>query len=85
MMARHSQGKTSSPRAVNPIGMQLPPDELAWEELAWEEFVRAGCAGDGWFTCATFWSRGIVSPAVEASHIATVESINTKTVLFIVI
>jgi hypothetical protein len=70
--------------------MQLPPDELAWEELVGEELVgeelvRAGCAGDGWFTCATFCSRSIVSPAVEASHIATVESINTKTVLFIVI
>jgi hypothetical protein len=67
MISRHSQGKTSSPRAVNPMGMQLTPDELG---------------GVGWFICATCTLRRIVSPA-SASHIATAENINTKAVFFI--
>jgi predicted permease len=67
MISRHSQGKTSSPRAVNPMGMQLTPDELG---------------GDGWPICATCWSRRMVSPA-SALPIAAAENINTKAVFFI--
>jgi len=67
MISRHSQGKTNSPPAVNPIGMQLTPD---------------GLGGVGWFICATRWPSRVASPA-PAWPIAAAENINTKAVFFI--
>jgi hypothetical protein len=67
MISRHSQGKTNSPPAVNPIGMQLTPD---------------GLGGVGWFIWATRWPSRVASPA-QAWPTAAAENINTKAVFFI--
>jgi hypothetical protein len=60
MISRHSQGKTNSPPAVIPIGMQLTPD---------------GLGGVGWFICATRWpwvaSPALAWPIAAAENINT--------------
>jgi hypothetical protein len=88
MIARQSQGKTNSPPAVNPIGMQLPPDEFACEELPWAELPGEELAGEGFACaglsiCAKCWFRKIISSAWAPQIAATVNN-NTKPVFFIV-